>query len=316
MEQRRPISTRNNSLRNGNKAILSSTSKNREGAQALSIKRERAMIQEYMTYLQSIRGLSENTALGYGKDLRSLVRWIREQHNGARWSTITREDIDSYIIYQQHRGLKPSTTNRHLSAISGLYNFMKREGMEIENPCKYESRRKVGERTPNTIDCHDLEKAYEKSIGVTRHLLGILVTTGARIQEVLDLNWSDINFETGAIHITGKGMKERMVYTTPQVTDELQEAWRWAKPTGRIFTIDQRTARHMIWEVLKRCSRARQLSPHAIRHTMATHMASEGVNTTTLQRILGHSDIRTTQKYIDLGQVRVRETMQQHAILN
>lgn len=287
-----------------------------EGAQALSTKREEDMIQEYISYLTEIRGYSNNTATSYAKDLKSFTVWIQSERMNARWSTITREDIDAYIIYQTRRGLKPATTNRHLAAISGIYNFMKRQGLEIENPCRYESRRKVGERTPNTIDEHELEKAYEKSVGVARQLLGLLITTGARIQEVLDIDWQDVNFKTGAIKIAGKGGKERIVYTLPQVTEELYTIWRWAKPTGKIFSIEQRVARQMIYDVLNQISRAKQKSPHAIRHSIATHLAAAGCNTTTLQQILGHKDIRTTQKYVDLGQSRVKETLQQHSILS
>lgn len=274
------------------------------------------MIQEFIQYTIKIKGYSSNTAIAYEKDLRAFAKWAQQQHTGITWRTITRETIDEYLTDEVGRGLKASTTNRRLAAISSLYNYMKRQGLEVENPVRYESRRKVEERVPNTIDMKDLEKAYNKATGVARHLLGILITTGARIQEVLDITWEDIDFKRCSIKLHGKGKKERIVYTLPQVTEELHTIYEWSRKIGNVFTIDQRTARQIIFRALQHETRAAQKSPHAIRHTVATHLAAEGVNTSSLQTILGHKDIRTTQKYIDFGQNAIDVIMREHAILH
>ena len=269
----------------------------------------KAMIRDYITYIENIKGYSKNTAVAYEKDLRYFARWMRQHNTNARWSTITRDDIDQYIIDCEKQGQKPATTNRHLSAISGLYNYMKRQGHDIDNPCRYESRRKNGQHLPNTIPTIDLQAAYNNSTGATKIMIGLLATTGMRIQELLNLEYSSIDFTTNAIRVRGKGNKDRIVYTTPDMLTTLNCAHLNGND-GRIFFFDQRQARYMIWKALHPYSGASQLSPHAIRHTMATHQATAGTNVTTIAAILGHTDIKTTQEYIDMTQANVREAMQ------
>lgn len=274
------------------------------------------MITQFVNYLTTLKGYSMNTAAAYQKDLQDFARWARKNVSDARWSSITRADIDQYIMALVADGLKPATTNRRLAAIAGLYRWLKREGRDIENPCRFESRRKLDKNLPNTIPADDIKKAYEHSQGVTRVMLGLLATTGIRIQELLDITWEDINFAEQSIRINGKGSKQRIVYTTEDKLEILQTLTTMGTKTGRIFTIEQRTARHMIWEALKPFSKARQLSPHAIRHTVATNMASQGANVTMIATILGHNDIKTTQKYIDMTQGNPRAAYTQFNLFN
>lgn len=274
------------------------------------------MINEYLNYLRNIRGLSENTTMGYEKDLHKFLRWIQANHQGARWSTITRTHLDQFVTELAEEGLKPASTNRILSAISGLYGYMKRQGFDVENPAKFESRRKVAKALPNTIPVEDLRRAYDHTTGAVHTMIGLLVTTGIRIQELLDLNWEDIDFKEHSLKIFGKGAKGRMVYTTPEVLVDLAIVKNQLHPSGRMFWFDQRTARHMLWEVLKDFSQAPQLSPHAIRHTMATNMAKRGANVVMIGTILGHEHLKTTQKYIDMAQVETRQACQQYTMFN
>lgn len=274
------------------------------------------MIASYINYLKTLKGYSPNTAEAYGRDLKDFVRWAKRNLSDARWSSITRADIDRYISDLVAAGLKPATTNRRLAAIAGIYRFFKREGRQINNPCQYESRRKIIQRVPNTIPIEELQAAYDHSAGVARVMLGLLSTTGIRIQELLDIKWQDIDFKTSAIRVKGKGNKERIVYSTPHALKELEIMQPYTKPTECIFTITQREARRFIWEALKPYSNAKQLSPHAIRHTFATNMAENGVNSTTLATMLGHKDLNTTQKYIDLGQMKLQQACLDYALLH
>lgn len=274
------------------------------------------MIQKYIQYLSSIRNYSRNTCSSYEKDLVAFSKWAKAHLDNARWSTITRADIDKYVCYMVETGLKPATTNRRLSAISGLYAYMKREGLEVENPCKYECRRKISRSLPNTINADELKRAYENAKGVTRLFLGILSTTGVRLQELLDLSWEDIDFSESSLKINGKGAKQRIVYTTSEVLEELSRVKELIKPQGRMFRITQRDARHMIWEALQPYCHSKQLSPHAIRHTFATNLAKHGANVSQLGTLLGHEHLETTQKYIDMSQHNNKEIVQQYSLFN
>lgn len=274
------------------------------------------MIETWLIYLRDIKGYSDNTVKAYEKDVKTFVAFVKSEATGKRWSTITRDDIDKYIVWRKNSGCKPATTNRELSSIASLYNFFIRQGWLNENPCKYESRRKIVESIPNTIPVEDIRNAYNHAVGVTKLMIGLLATTGIRLQEMLNLTWSDINFVTNEIKIHGKGQKERLVYSTTEILAPLKNITEYRKTQGYIFHIEQREARFMIYEALKPWSTAPQLSPHAIRHTLATMLASQGANVTALAKILGHKRIDTTQKYIDMTQQGIRQTMQQYNIFN
>lgn len=184
------------------------------------------------------------------------------------------------------------------------------------NPARFQSRRKVGHHLPNTIPSEDLQAAYEHSVGVVHVWIGLLSTTGIRISELLSLKWEDIDFKTCAFEINGKGNKDRLVYTTPEYLELLKQAYERHPSEGRIFRYSERDARHMLWEALKPYSRAKQLSPHAIRHSFATSLAKQGVNVATIATILGHNRIATTQKYIDMAQMDCRAVSAQYSPLN
>lgn len=274
------------------------------------------MLTRFENYLRNIKGYSERTCSEYLKDLRAFALWAKTHKEDARWSTLTRSDIDEYITMRAKEGIKPATTNRELAAISSLYRFFIREGLLKNNPARFQSRRKQGEHLPNTIPAEDLQQAYAHSVGVVHVWIGLLSTTGIRISELLGLNWEDIDFKTCALEIRGKGDKDRIVYTTPEYLDLLRQAYERNPIEGRIFRYSERDARHMLWEALKPYSRAKQLSPHAIRHSFATSLARQGVNVATIATILGHNRIATTQKYIDLAQMDCRAVSAQYSPLN
>lgn len=274
------------------------------------------MLTRFENYLRNIKGYSERTCSEYLKDLKAFARWAKAHKDDARWSTLTRSDIDDYISMRAKEGIKPSTTNRELAAISALYRFFIREGLLKTNPARFQSRRKVGFHLPNTIPSEDLQAAYKNSVGVVHVWIGLLSTTGIRISELLGLNWEDIDFKTCALEIKGKGNKERLVYTTPEYLDLMRQAYERNPTEGRIFRYSERDARYMLWEALKPYSRAKQLSPHAIRHTFATSLAKQGVNVATIATILGHKSIETTQKYIDMAQMDCKAVSAQYSPLN
>lgn len=274
------------------------------------------MLIRFENYLRNIKGYSERTCSEYLKDLKGFAHWAKTYKEDARWSTLTRSDIDEYITMRAKEGIKPATTNRELSAISALYRYFIREGLMTSNPARFQSRRKQGEHLPNTIPSEDLQKAYRHSVGVVHVWIGLLSTTGIRISELLALRWEDIDFKACALEIHGKGNKDRIVYTTAEYLDLMRQAYERNPTEGRIFRYNERDARHMLWEALKPWSRAKQLSPHAIRHSFATSLARQGVNVTTIATILGHNRIATTQKYIDMAQMDCRAVSAQYSPLN
>ena len=268
-------------------------------------KNKKDMIKQFTTYLKNIKGYSQNTADAYEADLREFAKYMAAAHRGAKWSTIKQADILEYLSNQATRGLKPATTNRQLSAIRAIYNYFISQDMLKTNPARYIPSRKIEQTEPNTISINDLEKAYKKADGALHTALGLLLETGIRIQELLDIRKYDLR-DNGRIVINGKGAKQRIVVTSPEVSDELRELSKNKRPEQLIFGgyyYCQRELRHDIWELLRQTgSHCKQASPHAIRHTFATEIAKQGENVITLAKMLGHNNIRTTQRYIDTAQ--------------
>lgn len=259
------------------------------------------MITEYINHISSVKGQSPLTCLAYEKALRHFATWANANLDRPRWRDITRHVIDNYVSDCAAAGAAPSTTNLRLAAIGGLYNFMKSIGYSVENPCYYESRRKVPQTTPNIIPLKDLRAAYDHSVGVTRVMLGILIASGIRIGELMNLEYHDIDTDQNTIKVHGKGAKDRVVHVPAHILYEIKCVKEHCPKNGKVFSIPERMARKMIYEALKPYSQAKQLSPHAIRHTFATNLASQGVNVCTIGTILGHNHLETTQKYIDLA---------------
>lgn len=263
------------------------------------------MITQFTTYLRNIKGYSQNTADAYEADLREFARYIAATHTDARWSIITQADILQFLSDQATRGLKPATTNRQLSAIRSLFNYFISQDMLKTNPARYIPSRKIEQTEPNTISISDLEKAYKKAEGAAHTALGLLLETGIRIQELLDIRKYDIR-DNGRIVINGKGAKQRIVVTSPEISDEINELCKNKRPEQLVFGgyyYSQRELRHDIWTLLRKTgSHCKQASPHAIRHTFATEIAKQGENVITLAKMLGHNNIRTTQRYIDAAQ--------------
>lgn len=265
------------------------------------------MINDFGIYLTNVRGYGVHTVTAYISDVRAFAHWAKDNIQDARWSKILREDIDDYMSYLIQQGRKASTINRTLSSISAFYRFLKRSGYDVENPCKYESRLIQEQITPNTIQENELREAYEASTGVVRTIIGVLANTGIRLGELLSITWADINWQTHAILIHGKGRKQRKVFLYGEEYTTLYDYWAANKPTGEVFQFSPRKVRHMVYDALKPYCHAVRISPHAIRHTYATALANEGVNVSCIANILGHSSLKASQRYIDGASLNVMD---------
>lgn len=257
------------------------------------------MINNFVQHLQKIKGYSTLTARAYRRDLLQFVKFIQEEYREARWSTITKEMVEHFIMTLAAEGELPSTTNRKIAAISSIYRYMNTHGYECTNPAQFVSRRKVADNIPNTIDPAQLREAYENATGSVRVMLGLLITTGIRLGELLAIRWEDINLRERTITIHGKGQKQRLVSVPEGQLKEIRYAYPRQDAKDTLFHTSQYETRCMIYHALLPYCRAKQLSPHAIRHTFATEMAKAGANAPAIAQALGHSNIKTTQHYID-----------------
>lgn len=258
------------------------------------------MIEEFVTYLRTNKGYSEGTCTEYRKDLSSWVDYLRNSAGIGRWSEVTRQDVERYVADLVNAGYKPATIKRRVSVIRQAYQFAWLQGWQAENPAKYVSTPKVAETTPRTLDVDAIRATvHDNSVELeTRALIAIMCESGMRLSEVRNLKCEDIDLQAGTALVCGKGNKQRTCYLGATSVELLAEI---GKRSGRLFTTCERETRRNVHNALERHAAGGYTTPHALRHTFATTMLANGAELTTLSTMMGHSSVRTTERYVHLG---------------
>ena len=259
------------------------------------------MITETLNYLTVNRGLSERTAESYSKALHSFARFINLCYAGTSWRTVTKQMIDLYVVSLVHQEYKAATIKQHVSALRTFYKTQMAMGTLNDNPARYVSTPKLGEKQPNTIEPEAIKRCLESQYTneTAKAVIAVLFETGVRLQELIDMRAEDINSTNQSIKVHGKGRKERTVYY-----GEL------TKQYGRklhIQNMSQREIRRLVWEALRPFSKAPQLSPHAIRHTFACQLMNNGMPLEAISKLLGHEHTATTEIYAQLSNSKAKE---------
>lgn len=253
------------------------------------------MITTFLNYLRCNRGLSENTLRSYDNDLRDFASFAKDRWPGATWSKVEKWQIDAYVSYMFNEEYEPSTIKRHISALRTFYKTCLALGAKIENPARYVSTPKLTQALPKTIETEAIDKALAApgTDSQAKAAIAIIFETGIRLQELLDMTAEDINNENRSIIIRGKGKKERTVYYG-NLTARFGRAWK-------VGVHSQREVRHLVYTALKPWSKAKQLSPHALRHTFASVMLNKGASIVEIGKLLGHEHLETTEVYAKLS---------------
>lgn len=259
------------------------------------------MISEYLNYLSSIKACSEHTIRAYRCSLISFASYMMSCKNDARWSNISRQDVESYISYMVACMKQPTTIKRHKAAIFGIFRYMMHMGYIQESDVFFAQSPKLHMTEPNLIDYKDINETIDDAnIDTdTRTIILIIAETGLRISEVLSLRPLDFDKANKMITISGKGAKLRHCYYSCRIADMLNQYYRYTKRCDNLFEGNERIIRKKIWMALHKHSNAIKTSPHILRHSFATQMLIHGMSLVNLQGILGHSDITTTRKYIN-----------------
>lgn len=259
------------------------------------------MIHTFIQYLSINRGLSENTTKAYEEGLKKFAIWANNNEPGTRWSTVKKEQIDRYVSSLVAEGCKPATIKQRISALRTFYKTCMAMGTMQHNPARYVSTPKTGKQLPKTIEkeaitatLHDPKVSKE-----TKAAIAIIYETGLRLQELLDLKAEEIDSENQSIKVSGKGRKERVVYYG-DLCKTYGAHWHGNKHT-------QREVRHDVYFALRPHSQAKQLSPHALRHTYATELLNNGMSITTISKLMGHEHEVTTERYAQLGSPEVKQ---------
>lgn len=289
-------------------------------------------IENFLHYLAVEKGYSEHTISAYHNDLTGLTEFAEKEAappRPASWADFTRQNMLSYMLHLKERGYVPTTIARKVAAARSFFGFMVAEGMIKTNPTENMSSPSVGKALPKPIPISQVRLLLEQPAKLStaeakrdRAMLELLYASGMRISELVALNMGDVNFEGDYfVRCLGKGRKERIIPLYQQVAAVVKKYVDEDRPKlahGRKETAmflnarGDRLTRQGFWQKLKEYAKSAglspQISPHTLRHSFATHMLSGGADLRSVQELLGHANISTTQVYTHLTTEQVRRT--------
>jgi site-specific recombinase XerD len=271
------------------------------------------------------RGLAERTRRAYGVDLGGFAEWAEEQGLGP--ADVRHREVRRFGAGLSNAGAAPATVARKLAAIRGLYGFLVRTDRAGSNPAELVSSPKRSEKLPTVLTTEQMRSLLERIPARTplelrdRAMLELAYSCGLRCEEIVNLDVGALDFETEQLRVLGKGSKERLLpvgepaqralrryldRSRHALTTDPREQALFLSKSGRRLSNSDITRRLGLWT--REAALAAGVSPHALRHSFATHLLEGGADLRTIQELLGHASISTTQVYTRVDAARLRDT--------
>ena len=290
------------------------------------------------------RSASQNTCEAYARDLGQFCRFLGEREKGLE--SATEADVESHLRHLAESGLAPSTRSRHLSALRQFFKFANAEGWIGCDPTHRIRNPRLGRSLPTVLSVQEIDRVLAVSRSFGRNgdsqarnacLMELMYATGARVSEVARLPANTVRGQPRFLMLVGKGNKERVVPISEparemisiwlEARDRIEEARRLegGQPSPFLFPSRGRTGhltRHRIYSLLKELAAAagvpaNRVTPHGIRHAVATHLLENGADLRSIQSILGHADIATTEIYTHVAATRLQDLVfSKHPLAN
>lgn len=290
---------------------------------------DRRCIDRFCDALWLESGLSDNTLAAYRRDLLAFAR--RQLEHNRTLAGATREDLQAYLGDRFSQGVLASSSARSLSALRRFYRFLLREGEIAIDPSLDISSPRLSKPLPKSLSESDVDRLLDapdttQPLGCRDYaMLETLYATGLRVSELVQLRMSELRTNPGVVQIVGKGGRERLVPLGESAMDALERYLRTARGellgarvSDHVFVTRRGTGmtRQAFWQLIKRHARAAgikaDLSPHTLRHAFATHLLNHGADLRSVQMLLGHSDLSTTQIYTHVARERLRNLHARH----
>lgn len=292
------------------------------------------ILKGFLTHLTVEKGLAMNTILSYQRDLKAFERFLMTKSKDL--GRFTQSDIIEFIdrLREDH---SVSSICRFISSIKGLCRYLLLEGIIVEDPSENIHTPKRWERIPKALTVGEVMRVIDSSSQLKEIkrkkakalnfrnsvMVELLYSSGLRVSELINLRTRDINLEGGFIRVIGKGSKERVVPVNMRTIEKIKEyirSYRGLLLSNRVseflFTTSRGNAmtRQRVWQALKVYGRqvGLELSPHTLRHSFATHLLEGGADLRSVQKMLGHSDISTTQIYTKVTTDRLRKIYREY----
>jgi len=289
-------------------------------------------IDNFLTYLSVEKGFSENTAAAYRNDLGQLAGFVEaeaaRQGYLPEWRSFSRQGMLSYLLNLKERNYAATTVARKVAAAKSFFEFMVAEGGIKDNPTRDVGSPKLGRSLPKPITISQVRRLLEQPAKRStpeakrdRAMLELLYASGMRVSELVSLNLGDVDTKGDSVRCFGKGHKERIIPIYRQAAMLVSEYVTEARPHLAHYDVEpalflnrrgERLTRQGFWQILKGYAASAGLeadiTPHTLRHSFATHMLSGGADLRSVQELLGHANISTTQVYTHLTTEHIRRT--------
>jgi integrase/recombinase XerD len=282
----------------------------------------------FLDFCRIEKGLAANSLEAYRTDLQKFVRFAGRQCGGAIPDV---EAARRYLDSLYRAGLGSRSVARHLSTLRSFYAFLVREGRISSDPTEHLGAPRQWQTIPKFMNPEEIERLSQspdagRPIGLRDHaMIELLYATGLRVSELCSLGIGDLNLDPGVLRATGKGRKQRMIPVGNAALAAVQAYLESGRPAilkgrpSRYLFVTARggpMTRQAFWKLLRSHGRKagvfHHLTPHAIRHSFATHLLEGGADLRSVQTMLGHADISTTQIYTHVMRSRLRKTVDEH----
>lgn len=286
-------------------------------------------IEDFINYLSVERGMAQNTLLAYRRDLSAYAEHLANQGISDA-GQVKRENITDYIFHQKKAGLAVTSICRSLAAIKTFHRFLVREGLVREDPTSLVETPKLWKRVPEVLSQGEVENILHAAQGRGWQqirdyaILELFYASGMRVSELVQLKVENVNFEIGYVRCLGKGSKERIVPIGKNAREAVLRYCEKVRPRlvkDRLISdlflsrLGRRMTRQSAWKLIKRYAEKanikKVIKPHTLRHSFATHLLEHGADLRSVQEMLGHSDISTTQIYTHVDRERLRSIHKQ-----
>jgi integrase/recombinase XerD len=288
--------------------------------------KKRDLVKEFLNYLRVERGLAKNSLESYERDLKNLQAWADE--NTLELLTLSRTDLRKWQTAQAQKGLSPTSIGRMIAAVRGFYKFLMLDGHIKKSPAEDLTAPQKAFYLPRFLTESEIEKLFsvpdtDVETGIRdRAMLEVLYASGLRVSEAVNLKIADLDLDAGILNAHGKGSKERRVPLGREAVDWLLKyiAVRGRNNNSKnavlfVSKLGKPLTRGDVYKMVQGCAERvglENVSPHTLRHSFATHLLQRGADSRSVQAMLGHADISTTQIYTHITDNHLKATYEQH----
>lgn len=286
---------------------------------------------EYLHYLNIERGLALNTRVSYERDLTQYTTFL-EENQITSWQQVDRFLVVTYLQKLQTEGKSSATITRMVSSLRRFHQYLRQERITDHDPMQHIDSPKKAQKLPSTLSLEEVERLIEtpdtsKLLGIRdRAILEVMYATGLRVSELIGLKLGNLHLSIGLLQTIGKGDKERIIplgdyaiHWIERYLEEARPALTKKTPNELHLFVNNHghgLSRQGIWKNLKTIVREaginKEVTPHTLRHSFATHLLENGADLRTVQELLGHADISTTQIYTHITKKRMTDVYKQH----